>query len=269
MITDSKMTSEKKIPMKTSSISMHISELPGTPIKQSHVSYYSFPSQDHTKRRTVSENITSSSFSRTVSHDSGYGADYFRSRQESLENSVGSMRLKKRHVSYFGFPVEDKHFEEEECVDNDVFISHPSPGDLQRPSHSLDTYTDSITVDGCRDGNKTRIVSRTLSEPAFIGRKRYISSSTIYLGKLHWFYIFKVANFDVMDYGIVKKSKLTLHASWLVTRCIWVTLWTQHSWTSYYNSSNVCVFITYLLRGPLTDLRHTWWVYVGGLRNCP
>ena len=183
---DSKMTSEKKIPMKTSSISMHISELPGTPIKQSHVSYYSFLSQDRTVRRTVSENVASSSFSRSVSHDSGYGADYFRSRQESLENSVGSMRLKKRHVSYFGFPVEDKHFEEEECVDNDVFVSHP--GDLQRPSHSLDTYTDSITVDGCRDRNKTRIlriVSRTLSEPAFIGRRRYISSSTIYLGKLH------------------------------------------------------------------------------------
>ena len=31
----------------------------------------------------------------------------------------------------------------------------------------------------------------------------------------------------------------------------------------------VCVFVTNLLRGPLTDLRQTWWVYVGGPRNCP
>ena len=31
----------------------------------------------------------------------------------------------------------------------------------------------------------------------------------------------------------------------------------------------VCVFVPYLLRGPLTDLRQTWWVYVGGPRNCP
>ena len=31
---------------------------------------------------------------------------------------------------------------------------------------------------------------------------------------------------------------------------------------------SVC-FVPYLLRGPLTDLRQTWWVYVGGPRNCP
>ena len=31
----------------------------------------------------------------------------------------------------------------------------------------------------------------------------------------------------------------------------------------------VCLFVPYLLRGPLTDLRQTWWVYVGGPRNCP
>ena len=41
----------------------------------------------------------------------------------------------------------------------------------------------------------------------------------------------------------------------------------KHVWKSYYNSSNVCVcvclFVPYLLRGPLTDLRQTWWVYVG------
>ena len=30
-----------------------------------------------------------------------------------------------------------------------------------------------------------------------------------------------------------------------------------------------CLFVPYLLRGPLTDLRQTWWVYVGGPRNCP
>ena len=33
--------------------------------------------------------------------------------------------------------------------------------------------------------------------------------------------------------------------------------------SSYYNSSSVCVCVPYLLRGPLTDLRQTWWVYVG------
>ena len=27
--------------------------------------------------------------------------------------------------------------------------------------------------------------------------------------------------------------------------------------------------VLYLLRGPLTDLRQTWWMYVGGPRNCP
>ena len=46
---------------------------------------------------------------------------------------------------------------------------------------------------------------------------------------------------------------------------------------SYYKSSSVCLFaclsvclfVPYLLRGPLTDLHQTWWVYVGGPRNCP
>ena len=42
---------------------------------------------------------------------------------------------------------------------------------------------------------------------------------------------------------------------------------------SYYKSSSVCLFVClfvpYLLRGPLTDLRQTWWVYAGGPRNCP
>ena len=31
----------------------------------------------------------------------------------------------------------------------------------------------------------------------------------------------------------------------------------------------VCVFVPYLLRGPLTDLRQTWWLYEGGPPNCP
>ena len=31
----------------------------------------------------------------------------------------------------------------------------------------------------------------------------------------------------------------------------------------------VCLFVPYLLRGPLTDLRQTWWVYVGGPPICP
>ena len=31
----------------------------------------------------------------------------------------------------------------------------------------------------------------------------------------------------------------------------------------------VRLFVPLLLRGPLTDLRQIWWVYVGGPRNCP
>ena len=31
----------------------------------------------------------------------------------------------------------------------------------------------------------------------------------------------------------------------------------------------MCVFVPYLLRGPLTDLCQTWWLYVGGPPNCP
>ena len=42
---------------------------------------------------------------------------------------------------------------------------------------------------------------------------------------------------------------------------------------SYYNSSSVCLFVClfvpYVLRGPLTDLRQTWWVYVGWPPICP
>ena len=32
---------------------------------------------------------------------------------------------------------------------------------------------------------------------------------------------------------------------------------------------SVCLFVPLLLRGPLTDLRQTCWVCVGGPRNCP
>ena len=32
---------------------------------------------------------------------------------------------------------------------------------------------------------------------------------------------------------------------------------------------SVCLFVPLLLQGPLTDLRQTCWVYVGGPRNCP
>ena len=31
----------------------------------------------------------------------------------------------------------------------------------------------------------------------------------------------------------------------------------------------VCLFVPYVLRGPLTDLRQTWWVYVGWPPICP
>ena len=31
----------------------------------------------------------------------------------------------------------------------------------------------------------------------------------------------------------------------------------------------ICVFVPYLLRGPLADLRQTWWVYIGGPPICP
>ena len=31
----------------------------------------------------------------------------------------------------------------------------------------------------------------------------------------------------------------------------------------------VCLFVPYFLRGPLTDLRQTWWVYVGWPPICP
>ena len=39
--------------------------------------------------------------------------------------------------------------------------------------------------------------------------------------------------------------------------------------SSYYNSSSACLCVPYFLRGPLTDLRQTWWVYVGWPPICP
>ena len=57
---------------------------------------------------------------------------------------------------------------------------------------------------------------------------------------------------------------------------IWYFCMTSHIMVllkSYYNSSSVCLFVClcvpYLLRGPLTDLRQTWWVYLGGPPICP
>ena len=50
-----------------------------------------------------------------------------------------------------------------------------------------------------------------------------------------------------------------------------VQLWSNCS--SYYNSSSVCVCVclcvSYLLRGPLADLRQTCWVYVSWPPICP
>ena len=59
--------------------------------------------------------------------------------------------------------------------------------------------------------------------------------------------------------------------------CTYWILWYLVVQISYYKSSSVCLFVClsvclfvpYLLRGPLTDLHQTWWVYVGGPRNCP
>ena len=48
-----------------------------------------------------------------------------------------------------------------------------------------------------------------------------------------------------------------------------IMVYVQARLISYYNSSRVCVFVPYVLRGPLTDLRQTWWVDVGWLPICP
>ena len=57
------------------------------------------------------------------------------------------------------------------------------------------------------------------------------------------------------------KSKFNLVSSTLSTIF-------QSDPTSYYNLSKH-LFVPYVLRGPLTDLRQTWWVYVGWPPICP
>ena len=58
-----------------------------------------------------------------------------------------------------------------------------------------------------------------------------------------------------------------------VTMCNKLKSFGYDTLVSYYKSSSVCLsvclFVPLLLRGPLTDLRQTCWVYVGGPRNCP
>ena len=43
----------------------------------------------------------------------------------------------------------------------------------------------------------------------------------------------------------------------------------KHSHHTINRAVFVCLFVPLLLWGPLTNLRQTWWVYVGGPRNCP
>ena len=59
----------------------------------------------------------------------------------------------------------------------------------------------------------------------------------------------------------------SLH-SYYLTCCIGMT-WHHTINRAAFVCLSVCLFVPYLLRGPLTDLRQTWWVYVGGPRNCP
>ena len=58
------------------------------------------------------------------------------------------------------------------------------------------------------------------------------------------------------SYGWTEKSQNGQKQHHTIIRAAFVCLW-------------VCGCVPYLLRGPLTDLRQTWWVYVGGPRNCP
>ena len=82
---------------------------------------------------------------------------------------------------------------------------------------------------------------------------------------------------------------LSINRNWSITilvivviivkafNCLKEFVWLSYTYMciikSYYKSSSVCLFVClfvpYLLRGPLTDLRQTWWVYAGGPRNCP
>ena len=80
-------------------------------------------------------------------------------------------------------------------------------------------------------------------------RRKPKTKEDIYAGLYHWVDFFRFID-------------LKWHIRWYIIALL-----------SYYKSSNVCLFVClfvpYLLRGPLTDLRQTWWVYVGGPRNCP
>ena len=61
------------------------------------------------------------------------------------------------------------------------------------------------------------------------------------------------------------------------TRCHYTTQTKPNSIGSQNHTINraafvclsVCLFVPYLLRGPLTDLRQIWCLYVAGPRNCP
>ena len=76
----------------------------------------------------------------------------------------------------------------------------------------------------------------------------------IYSGKLYGSIVQSVTKYMQLE----KQGNKTMH------------MLKKHGWpSSYYNSSNVCRFVPLLLRGPLTDLHQTWWVYVGGPWNCP
>ena len=45
--------------------------------------------------------------------------------------------------------------------------------------------------------------------------------------------------------------------------------WTATNHHTIIQAAFVCLFVPNLLRGPLTDLRQTWWLYVGGPPICP
>ena len=69
-------------------------------------------------------------------------------------------------------------------------------------------------------------------------------------------------------------ARTNMYYNRIQEKCVWYNL---GAIVSYYNSSSVCLCVCgfvclcvpYLLLGPLTDLRQTWWVYVGGPPICP
>ena len=66
-----------------------------------------------------------------------------------------------------------------------------------------------------------------------------------------------------------KSGHYILNNSWVDFNEIFRIALQWYKEQSYYNSSSVCLFVPYVLRGPLTDLRQTWWVYVGWPPICP